>query len=79
MESPKTKEFIQVVKNLKLTEKKVTILANEIGENLFLSSRNLKNITVIPAETASTHDLIDCQILVAEQAGAEKLNTQLAG
>ncbi len=78
LELPKTKEFNQVLDNLKLKGKKVTILADEVGDNLFFGSRNVKNVNVIPAKTASTFDLLDCQILVTDVAGAESLNAQLA-
>ncbi len=78
LELPKTKEFNQVLDNLKLNGKKVTILADEVGDNLFFGSRNVKNVNVIPAKTASTFDLLDCQVLVADVAGAESLNAQLA-
>ena len=78
MDGAKTKEFNQVIDNLNLGGKKVTILADEIGDNLFYGSRNLKYVTVIPAKTASTFDMLDCQTLVVDVAGAESLNTQLA-
>ena len=77
MESMKTKEVLQIIKNLNLDNKKVTILVDEIEDNLFLGSRNLKYVNVIPAKTASTFDMLDCQILVADVAGAESLNAQL--
>ena len=78
LELPKTKQFNQVLDNLKLNGKKVTILSGEVGDNLFLGSRNVKNVNVIPARAASTFDLLDCQILVVDVAGAESLNAQLA-
>ena len=78
LELPKTKQFNQVLDNLKLNGKKVTILSGEVGDNLFLGSRNVKNVNVIPAKTASTFDLLDCQVLVVDVAGAESLNAQLA-
>jgi large subunit ribosomal protein L4 len=78
MDAPKTKDFIQVINNLNLDGKKVTILADEVGDNLFYGSRNLKYVTVIPAKTASTFDMLDCQTLVVDVAGAESLNAQLA-
>ena len=78
MDAPKTKDFIQVINNLNLVGEKVTVLADEVDDNLFLGSRNLKYVTVIPAKTASTFDMLDCQTLVVDVAGAESLNAQLA-
>ena len=78
MDVPKTKDFNQVINDLNLEGKKVTILADEVGDNLFYGARNLKYVTVIPAKTASTFDMLDCQALVIDVAGAESLNAQLA-
>ncbi len=78
-ETPKTKEFISMLNDLKISGSKVTILTDEIGENLWLSSRNAKYITVIPASKASTYDIMDCQTLLLDKAGVATLNTQLAG
>ena len=78
LESPKTKEFISILRNLKIEDKKVTILANEVSENLFFGARNIKNICVIPATSASAYDLLDNHILLADLASVEALNTQLA-
>ena len=77
LESNKTKEFVQILSNLNVDEKKVTILADKINENLFLGSRNIKNVNVIPASSASTLDIIDCQVLISDAAGIELLNSQL--
>ena len=71
MDAPKTKDFIQVINNLNLVGEKVTVLADEVDDNLFLGSRNLKYVTVIPAITASTFDMLDCETLVVDVAGAE--------
>ena len=78
LESPKTKEFISILKNLKIENKKVTILADQVSENLFFGARNIKNICVIPATSASAYDLLDNHILLADLAGIKALNKQLA-
>ena len=78
LDSNKTKEFVQILSNLNVDEKKVTILADKINENLFLGSRNIKNVNVIPASSASTLDIMDCQVLISDVAGIELLNSQLA-
>ncbi len=77
LESPKTKEMAALLKNLKMDDKKVTILTKEIADNLWLGSRNLKNVALIPADSASTYDLLDCQVLLFDVEGIETLNSQL--
>ena len=77
-ESPKTSEFNNLLKNFKLTGKKVIILTDSMEENLYLGSRNIKNICVIPVQSASTYDLLDCQMILANEASVEILNKQLS-
>ena len=78
LESPKTKEFSSILKNLKIENKKVTILADEVSENLFFGVRNIKNICVISVTSASAYDLLDNHIILADLASVETLNKQLA-
>ena len=77
LETPKTNEFADILKNLNITEKRVTILTDKLEDNLYLGSRNIKNICVVPAGSASTYDLLDCQLILSDLAGVEILNRQL--
>ena len=77
-ETPKTSELFGLLKNFNLTEKKVTVLTDTMEENLYLGSRNIKNICVVPVQSASTYDLLDCQMILANEASVEILNKQLS-
>ena len=77
-ETAKTKEFNEIIKNLKISDKKITVLTDVVEENLYLGSRNLKNLCVIPVSSASTYDLIDCQILLISESSINILNNQLS-
>ena len=75
--SPKTKEFIQVLNALNLEGKKVTVLVASYNNNVFLAARNIPNVYVVEATSASTYDLLDCEVLLAEKSGLALLNEQL--
>ena len=77
LETPKTNEFSNILNNLSINGKRVTILTDKIEEHLYLGSRNIKNISVIPAGSASTYDLLDCQLILSDLASVEILNNQL--
>jgi len=77
-ETPKTSEFFGLLKNFNLTGEKVTVLTDAMEENLYLGSRNIKNICVVPVQSASTYDLLDCQMILANEASVEILNKQLS-
>ena len=76
--TPKTSEFSGLLKNFNLTGEKVTVLTDTMEENLYLGSRNIKNICVVPVQSASTYDLLDCQMIFANEASVEILNKQLS-
>ena len=76
--TPKTSEFSGLLKNFNLNGEKVTVLTDTMEENLYLGSRNIKNICVVPVESASTYDLLDCQMILANEASVEILNKQLS-
>ena len=78
LKSSKTKEFAVLLKNLEIENKKVTILSNDVSENLFLGSRNVKNLCVIHADSASAYDLVDNNIILIDSSGVDTLNKQLA-
>jgi len=77
-ETSKTSEFSGLLKNFNLIEKKVTVLTDSMEENLYLGSRNIKNICVVPVQSASAYDLLDCQMILANEASVEILNKQLS-
>ena len=77
-EQPKTKEFISVMKNLNLGDKKVLLLTSEINQNLVLSSRNVKKKKVSRASDLNTYDVLNANnIVMVESAVAEIEKTLL--
>jgi large subunit ribosomal protein L4 len=78
IDSPKTKDLLNILGGLQLLDKKITILVGKLEEALWLSVRNIKHITILQAEDASTYDLIDCEMLLLDRAGIELLDKQLS-
>ena len=77
IEKPKTKHFIDLLKNLELSDTKVTVLPSVIDNNLNLATRNIPNIFVVKATDVSTYDLLDSEVLLFDKAGLTLLNKQL--
>ena len=75
--SSKTKDFIKILSDLKLSGKKLTILVDSYKENIFLAARNIPNVFVVEAISASTYELLDCETLVIEKTGLMLLDKQL--
>ena len=75
--NPKTKDFANLLKKLNLSGKKITILVAGYTDNLFLAVRNIPNIYLVEATSASTYDLLDCESIVFDKAGLSLINKQL--
>lgn len=76
-DSPKTKEFANVLKNLKVASK--TLIALEAGnEQAALSARNLANVTVVPATGVNVLDVVNSDKLILTQAALSKIEEVLA-
>ncbi len=76
-ESPKTKEFISILKNLESDSIKSLLILGSANNNVFLSSRNLKNIKVTPIDGISTYDLVNAQQLILMESSIEVIQNIL--
>ena len=57
-ETPKTKQFLELLKNFNLLNKKNLIILPNSDQNVYLSARNIQKTKVIPATTINTYDLL---------------------
>ena len=64
MEAPKTKEFIQILKNIKAGERKVLFVLPENSTNIYLSSRNLPEVKVITVDEINTYTIMNAHSMV---------------
>tara|TARA_B100000767_G_scaffold192566_1_gene179727 strand:- start:1131 stop:1760 length:630 start_codon:yes stop_codon:yes gene_type:complete len=70
---PKTKDFLSIVKNLKLDGVKSLFVTSEKDQNTFLSSRNLKNAKVITADKLNTYDILYSHKLIISQNAFDQI------
>ena len=59
LKSPKTKDFVSILKNLKVDNDRTLFVASEKDQNTLLSSRNVKNTKVITADKLNTYDILN--------------------
>ena len=65
----KTKDFVSVLKNLKIDGDKSLFVTSEKDQNTLLSSRNLKNAKVITADKLNTYDILySHKLIISENA-----------
>ena len=67
LDAPKTKDFVNIAKNLKVDGKKVLLLLPEVNKNVFLSTRNLQKTHVMIAKDVNTYKILDADVLVVTE------------
>ena len=73
MDSPKTKEFINILNSLAVADKKSLLLIGDGNKNIFLSSRNLKKTKVTTVAEVNTYDLINAERLILCEGTLDQL------
>ncbi|MGN0302860.1 MAG: 50S ribosomal protein L4 [Prevotella sp.] len=73
-EAPKTKDFVNITKNLKVEGKKSLFVLPESNNNVFLSSRNLQNSKVTLAQLLNSYNVLNAEVLVITEKSLETIN-----
>lgn len=69
--APKTKEFVQVMNNLKLSGTKVLLVVAGDNNNVYLSGRNVPKTQIVRAQDLNTYDILHAdQLLIVKDAVA---------
>ena len=64
LEAPKTKDFVNIVKNLNIDGKKLLLVLSSANKNVYLSARNLQRTEVMPASTINAYKVLNADVLV---------------
>ena len=64
MDAPKTKEFIQILENIKANGRRTLFVLPQGSENIYKSSRNLQNVNVITIDEINTYNIMNAYKLV---------------
>ncbi len=73
-EAPKTKEFLSVLKNLKIEGKKVLFVLPESNKNVYLSARNLQRAEVILASNVNSYKVLNADVVVITEKSLETID-----
>ncbi|MFV0572695.1 MAG: 50S ribosomal protein L4 [Xanthomarina gelatinilytica] len=77
-ESPKTKNFVAVLKALDLENKKSLFVLGASNNNVYLSSRNLKSSEVISNSELSTYKILNANQVVLLESSLEEIESNLS-
>jgi large subunit ribosomal protein L4 len=76
-EAPKTKSFVELMNNLKVSEKKVLLITSEINKNVYLSARNLQKTQVAVASDINTYGVLNAGVLVVTESALANIEAGL--
>ena len=76
-EAPKTKEFINIVNNLKLAGKKMLMVLPEANKNVYLSARNIERANVTIASALNTYKVLNAETLVVTENAMKAIEETL--
>lgn len=76
-EAPKTKDFVEMTKNLKVSDKKLLMVLAEGNKNVYLSARNLKGASVEAVSGLNTYKVLDAGVLVLTESALSAIDNIL--
>ncbi len=74
---PKTKSFVEIVNNLKISDKKVLMVLPSANKNVYLSARNLQRAKVAVASDINTYGVLDAGVMVVTESALAKIEEVL--
>ena len=73
-EAPKTKQMIQLFNNLKLDNRNILLVTNDMNNNVLLSARNLQYVDVMRVSDLATYNIMRAKSLVFVESSVQGLN-----
>jgi large subunit ribosomal protein L4 len=76
-EAPKTKNYVDLINNLNLSDKKTILVLGDTNNNVYLSSRNLQGAKVVKATDLNTYDIVNAQSIILVESSVKVLESLL--
>ncbi len=73
-EAPKTKEFVNFAKNLKVADKKILLVLADQNKTVSLSARNLPNANLMVAAEVNTYALLNNKAIILTESSLDVIN-----
>lgn len=76
-EAPKTKSYIDLMKNLNMADKKTLLVLGNANNNVYLSSRNLPKAKVVNAADLNTYDILNADNVILSESSVKVIENIL--
>ena len=77
LEAPKTKSFIEILNNLKISGKKALFVLPGNDKVVYLSSRNIERVNVMAASALNTYKVLDADVMVVAEGALPVIESNL--
>ena len=77
MDAPKTKNFVNITKNLKVDGKKALFVLPASDKNVILSARNLQKVCIKIASMLNAYSILNADVLVITENSLKSIDTVL--
>jgi large subunit ribosomal protein L4 len=72
-ESPKTKNFVSLLKSFDLQGKKVLLVLTQNDKNVYLASRNIQRAKITDAASINTYDILNANNLIIAESSLKEI------
>ncbi len=76
-EAPKTKEFVEMTKKLKVSDRKLLLILPEANKNVYLSARNVQRAELVIASALNTYKVMAADKLVITESSLKAIDNVL--
>jgi large subunit ribosomal protein L4 len=73
-DTPKTKNLVELTKNLQLADKKLLFVLPGQNKNVYLSARNLEKVKMVTASDINTYGIMNCASLVLMESSVAAID-----
>lgn len=67
-EAPKTKQYVELLQNLKVAGKKLLMVLPEANKNVYLSARNIQRQDMAVASAVNTYQVLNADAMVVTES-----------
>lgn len=72
-DTPKTKQYLNLLSSLSLSDKKTLLILSEASKNITLSGRNIPRAKITTADKINTYELMNADKLIFVESSIEKV------
>ena len=78
LEAPKTRQYVDILENLKIKDKKTLLVINDSDANVLLSARNVPRTKVVRADSLNTYEILNANKLVFLESSLKSLESMFS-